>query len=274
MFSGMSTPEPDTAENTADPERRFAAIGRLYGRQALARFTRAHVCVLGIGGVGSWAAEALARSAIGQLTLVDLDHVAESNINRQLHALTATLGMAKVQVMAERIQQINPACKITAIEEFLTVGNLETLLAENHDFIIDCIDGFRTKARLIAYCRRNRIRLITVGGAGGQTDPTRIRVADLSRTEHDALFSKTRKLLRQTYGFPTNLQRRFDIPCVYSLEQPVFPAENGEVSPEKPAAETVGDLTCAGGLGSAATVTASFGLVAAAHVLKKLSEQR
>jgi tRNA A37 threonylcarbamoyladenosine dehydratase len=274
MFSGMSTPDPDMAENTADLERRFAAIGRLYGNQALARFTRAHVCVLGIGGVGSWAAEALARSAIGQLTLVDLDHVAESNINRQLHALSATLGMAKVQVMAERIQQINPACKVTAIEEFLTVGNLETLLAENHDFIIDCIDGFRTKARLIAYCRRNRIRLITVGGAGGQTDPTRIRVADLSRTEHDALFSKTRKLLRQTYGFPTNLQRRFDIPCVYSLEQPVFPAENGEVSPEKPAAETVGDLTCAGGLGSAVTVTASFGLVAAAHVLQKLSEQR
>jgi tRNA A37 threonylcarbamoyladenosine dehydratase len=273
MFSDMNSPDPQMTGAPQDFERRFAGIGRLYGRQALAKFTRAHVCVLGIGGVGSWAAEALARSAIGRITLVDLDHVAESNINRQLPALTDTLGMAKVQVMAERIRQINPACKVTAIEEFLTVENLETLLAEKHDFIIDCIDGFRTKARLIAYCRRNKIRIITVGGAGGQTDPTRIRVADLSRTEHDALFSKTRKLLRQEYGFPTNLQRNFDIPCVYSLEQPVFPAENGEVSPEKPGAETVGDLSCAGGLGSAMTVTASFGLAAASHALKKLSEK-
>jgi tRNA A37 threonylcarbamoyladenosine dehydratase len=263
MFSNMNTTDPDL-------ERRFAGIDRLYGREALARFRQAHVCVLGIGGVGSWAAEALARSAIGQLTLVDLDHVAESNINRQLHALTGTLGMAKVQVMAGRIQQINPACRVTAVEDFLTVENLDTLLADKFDYIIDCIDGFRTKARLIAYCRRHKCRVITVGGAGGQTDPTRIRVADLSRTEHDALFSRTRKLLRQEYGFPTNLQRRFDIPCVYSMEQPVFPAGDGEVSPGKPDTATVGDLTCAGGLGSAMTVTASFGLIAAAHVLGKL----
>lgn len=271
MFSRMNAPDTEISADSADLERRFAGIGRLYGRQALAKFTRAHICVLGIGGVGSWAVEALARSAIGQLTLIDLDHVAESNINRQLHALTGTLGMAKVQVMAERILQINPACRVTAIEEFLTIENLDTLLAEKYDYIVDCIDGFRTKARLIAYCRSNKCRIITVGGAGGQTDPTRIRVADLSRTEHDALFSKTRKLLRQEYGFPANLQRRFDIPCVYSMEQPVFPAEGGEVSPGKPDAGTVGDLTCAGGLGSAMTVTASFGLVAAAHVLGKLS---
>ena len=256
--------------SSADTERRFAGIGRLYGQQALARFRQAHVCVVGIGGVGSWAVEALARSAIGQITLIDLDHVAESNINRQLPALSDTLGMAKVQVMAGRIQQINPDCKINAIEEFLGIENLETLMSEKFDYIIDCIDGFRTKARLIAHCRSNKLRIITVGGAGGQVDPTRIRIADLSRTEHDALFSKTRKLLRQEYNFPTNLQRRFDIPCVYSMEQPVFPAEDGEVCAEKPDTETVGDLSCAGGLGSAAAVTASFGMVAVAHVLKKL----
>ena len=256
--------------SSADTERRFAGIGRLYGQQALARFRQAHVCVAGIGGVGSWAVEALARSAIGQITLIDLDHVAESNINRQLPALSDTLGMAKVQVMAGRIQQINPDCKINAIEEFLGIENLETLMSEKFDYIIDCIDGFRTKARLIAHCRSNKLRIITVGGAGGQVDPTRIRVADLSRTEHDALFSKTRKLLRQEYNFPTNLQRRFDIPCVYSMEQPVFPAEDGEVCAEKPDTETVGDLSCAGGLGSAAAVTASFGMVAVAHVLRKL----
>lgn len=229
------------------------------------------MCVLGIGGVGSWAAEALARSAIGRITLIDPDHVAESNINRQLPALGNTLGMAKVQVVAERIAQINPACTVTTVEEFLTIDNLEALLANRFDFLVDCIDGFRIKAALIAHCKRNRQPLITVGGAGGQTDPTRIRVADLSRTEHDALFSKTRKLLRHDYGFPTNPKRRFGIPCVYSDEQPLFPAENGGVSPAKPDSRSIGGLTCAGGLGSVMTVTASFGLVATAQVLRRLA---
>ena len=261
----------DIQDDPVDSERRFGGIVRLYGQQALERFAEAHVCVLGIGGVGSWAAEALARSGIGHITLVDLDHVAESNINRQGHALDSTLGKAKVSVMAGRIRDINPQCAVTEVEEFLTVENLETLLARPFDYIIDCIDGFRTKARLIAWCRSNKRRVITVGGAGGQTDPTMIRVADLSRTEHDALFSKTRKLLRQNYGFPENLKRRFDIPCVYSLEQPMFPAGNGSISPQKPAADSVGGLTCAGGLGSSVTVTSTFGMVAAAHVLKKLS---
>ncbi len=261
----------DIPDDPVDRERRFGGIARLYGQQALEQFREAHVCVIGIGGVGSWAAEALARSGIGHITLVDLDHVAESNINRQGHALDSTLGRAKVAVMAERIRDINPRCVVSEIEEFLTVDNLESLLARPFDYIIDCIDGFRTKARLIAWCRSNKRRVITVGGAGGQTDPGRIRVADLSRTEHDALFSKTRKLLRQDYGFPENLKRRFDIPCVYSLEQPVFPAANGCVSPQKPVTDTVGGLTCAGGLGSCVTVTSTFGMVAAAYVLKKLS---
>ena len=139
-----------------------------------------------------------------------------------------------------------------------------------YDYVIDCIDGFRIKAALIAWCRRNRIRLVTVGGAGGQTDPTRIRIADLSNTEHDALFSKTRKLLRQDYGFPKNLRRRFDVPCIYSREQPVFPAADGSVCHGKPDTAEIGGLNCAGGLGSAMTVTASFGLHAVAHVLGKL----
>jgi tRNA A37 threonylcarbamoyladenosine dehydratase len=255
-----------------DAARRFGGIQRLYGDAALQRFRQAHVCVIGIGGVGSWAAEALARSAIGRITLIDLDHVAESNINRQLPALTATLGMAKVRVMAERIGQINPDCEVTAIEEFITPDNLEEQLDQGFDYVIDCIDGFRTKARLIAHCRRNRIPLVTVGGAGGQSDPTRIRVADLSRTEHDALFSKTRKLLRTDYGFTKNPQRRFDVPCVYSLEQPVFASADGCISQEKPSGTTAGGLTCAGGLGSAMPVTASFGLAAAAHVLRKLQQ--
>jgi tRNA A37 threonylcarbamoyladenosine dehydratase len=260
-----------TVENeNLDTVRRFGGIHRLYGEATLKVFRQAHVCVIGIGGVGSWAAEALARSAIGRITLIDLDHVAESNINRQLPALTSTLGMAKVRVMAERIAQINPDCEVAAIEEFITTDNLEQLIDRRFDYIIDCIDGFRTKARLIAHCRRNRIPLVTVGGAGGQTDPTRIRVTDLSRTEHDALFSKTRKLLRTDYGFTKNPKRRFDIPSVYSLEQPVFADAKGCISQEKPSGTTAGGLTCAGSLGSAMPVTASFGLAAAAHVLNKL----
>ena len=257
---------------TVDMTRRFGGISRLYGTRGLERLQQAHVCVLGIGGVGSWAAEALARSAIGELTLVDLDHVAESNINRQLPALTETLGRAKVRVMAERIHDINPRCRVHAIEEFLTADNLGALLDARLDFIIDCIDGFRIKAQLIAHCKRNRLRVITVGGAGGQRDPTRIRIADLSRTEHDALFSKTRKLLRSDYGFTSNPRRRFDIPCVYSLEQPLFPTADGDVSRAKPDSAEAGNLSCAGGLGSLMPVTAGFGLAAAAHVLTKLAE--
>ncbi len=265
----MKTPELKMVRDTPDMERRFGGIGRLYGENALEVFRQSHVGIIGIGGVGSWAAEALARSAIGEITLMDLDHVAESNINRQLHALTNTLGMAKVQAMCERIAQINPECKVHAIEEHLALDNLDTLLTGNYNYIIDCVDGFRIKAALIAYCKRNKIRVITVGGAGGQTDPTRIQVADLSRTEHDALFSKTRQLLRQEYNFSRNLKRRFDIPCVYSLEQPVFPSTDGTVSLEKPG--NAGGLNCAGGLGSVTAVTATFGMVAAAHVLKKLA---
>jgi tRNA A37 threonylcarbamoyladenosine dehydratase len=269
MVDHMGTREQDS--RTADPERRFGGTRRLYGDRALERFREAHVCVIGIGGVGAWAAEALARTAIGRLTLIDLDHVAESNINRQLHALTDTLGMAKVQVMAERIRQINPDCHVTLIEDFLTPDNYLNLLHADYDYVIDCIDGFRIKAALIAHCRRRRIRMITVGGAGGQTDPTRVRITDLSRTEHDALFSKTRKLLRQDYGFPKDPKRRFNVRCVYSDEQPLFPAADGSVCHDKPHGAGIGRLNCAGGLGSSMAVTATFGLVAAAHALKKLA---
>jgi tRNA A37 threonylcarbamoyladenosine dehydratase len=261
---------PQVTRTGLDPQRRFGGIRRLYGDAALHGFRQAHVCVIGIGGVGSWAAEALARSAVGRLTLIDPDHVAESNINRQLPALETTLGMAKVHVMAERIGQINPDCTVATVEELLTADNIAGLLEPGFDYVIDCIDGFRVKAGLIAHCRRRRMALVSVGGAGGRRDPTRIRVADLSRSEHDALLSKTRRLLRSDYGFSKNPKRRFDVPCVYSLEQPVFPDGHGCVGPARPAGEAAHGLTCAGGLGSVMTVTAGFGLAAAAHVLGRL----
>lgn len=244
-----------------DADRRFGGIARVYGSAALARFAAAHVCVIGVGGVGSWVVEALARSAIGALTLVDLDQVAESNINRQLQALGSTLGRAKVDVLHERVYDINPACRVTLVEDFLTSENVAQLMAPRFDQVVDCIDQSRAKAALIAYCRRHKRRLVTIGGAGGQTDPTRIRVTDLARSAQDPLLSRVRKRLRQDYGFSRDPRRRFAVPCVWSDEQMVFPATTDDRR----------SLSCAGGLGSVMTVTASFGLVAAAHVLKGLA---
>jgi len=191
------------ANDDIDFDRRFGGIARLYGKDALARFRQAHVCVIGVGGVGSWVVEALARSAIGQITMIDLDNVAESNVNRQLHALTDTLGMAKVTALAERIAQINPTCVVTQIEDFLTADNLDEMIgSRNYDYIIDAIDNVRAKTALIAYCRKHGLKLVTIGGAGGQIDPTRIQVLDLCRTEQEPLLAKVRKRLRAEHGFP------------------------------------------------------------------------
>ncbi|MGD8589011.1 MAG: tRNA cyclic N6-threonylcarbamoyladenosine(37) synthase TcdA [Chromatiales bacterium] len=254
-----------------DLERRFGGIARLYGSKGLERFRSAHIAVIGIGGVGSWAVEALARSGIGAISLFDLDHVAESNVNRQLHAVEGQFGMAKVSAMTLRIHAINPLCKVEPVEAFIEPDNLGLVTGIGFDYVIDCIDNFRIKAALIAGCRRAKVRLITVGGAGGQTDPTRIRLADLSRTEQDPLLSKTRKLLRRDYGFSSNPKRRFDVPAVYSTEPPIFPDAEGGVCLDRPTAME-GSLNC-GGFGSVMTVTASFGLVAVSHVLKKLAEK-
>jgi tRNA A37 threonylcarbamoyladenosine dehydratase len=223
-----------------------------------------------VGGVGSWAAEALARSGVGALTLVDMDHVAESNINRQLVALDSTLGRSKVGVLAERIADVNPACGTTLVEEFIGPHNVAEVIGAGFDQVIDCIDDARAKAALIAYCRRRKIPLVTVGGAGGQVDPTRIRVSDLSRSAQDRLLARVRKLLRQDYGFSRNPQRRFDVPCVWSDEQMVFPGRDGGVCLQPSNTEGRGNLSCAGGIGSVVTVTASFGMVAAAHAMRRL----
>lgn len=252
-----------------DIQRRFGGIARLYGQQALDRFFHSHVAVVGAGGVGSWAVEALARSGIGALTLFDLDHIAESNVNRQLHAIEDNFGLAKVSALAERVLAINPTCRVTPLEVFINEESMPLLADGRFNYVIDCIDSFRTKAALIAFCRSNKIAVITVGGAGGQSDPTKIQLADLSRSEQDPLLSKTRKLLRKEYGFSSNPKRRFDVPCVYSTEQQVYPDSDGAVCLDRPAA-VESSLNC-GGFGSAMTVTASFGLVAVSHVLKRLS---
>ncbi len=255
-----------------DSERRFQGIEKLYGHQATIQIRDSHICVIGIGGVGSWVAESLARSNIGQLTLIDLDHVAESNINRQIHALSSTLGKAKIEAMGERIAAINPHCKLNLIDEHISAENIPVFIHKNFNFIVDCIDQFRIKAELIHYCKSNKIKIITTGGAGGRVDPLCIKVADLSRAEGDALLAKTRKELRQNHGFPRNLKRRFDIACVYSTESQRFPTADNEISRTKSECTSVGGLNCANGFGSLSAVTATFGLVAAAHVLNKISK--
>jgi len=258
-----------------DFQRRFGGVSRLYGKQALDNFSAAHIIIIGIGGVGSWVVEALARNAIGKLTLIDMDVVAESNINRQLPALSTTIGRNKIDVMAERIHDINPACQVICIDDFITQDNIAELISADATFVIDCIDNSRVKAAMIAWCKRQKIKIITLGGAGGQIDPALIKIADLSRTEHDPLLSKTRKLLRQDYGFSSNLKRRFAIPCVFSSEHLRYATVTGDISQDKSESSsnngTGSDLSCAGGLGSSVMVTASFGFMAVAYVLKKIS---
>ncbi|MGD2118922.1 MAG: tRNA cyclic N6-threonylcarbamoyladenosine(37) synthase TcdA [Chromatiales bacterium] len=249
--------------------RRFGGIARLYGNSALQRFSQASVCVIGVGGVGSWAVEALARSGIGRLQLIDMDHVAESNINRQLPALESTLGQSKIGALAERIAQINPDCRVELIDDFISADNLDDYLAPAPDFVLDCIDSFRTKAALISYCKRHKIALVTTGGAGGQIDPGRIRLTDLARSQQDPLLAKTRSQLRQQYGFSRNLKKTFGVPCVWSDEPISAPAATDD-SCDLQSAVANSSLNC-GGLGSSMAVTASFGLFAASHVLNKLA---
>jgi tRNA A37 threonylcarbamoyladenosine dehydratase len=259
-------------DDQIDFARRFGGIGRLYGAAALARFRSAHVCVVGVGGVGSWAVEALARSAIGHLTLIDLDNVAESNINRQIQALTDTIGQAKVSALAERIAQINPYCQVTQIEDFITPDNLAQMIGTLQvDYIIDAIDSVKAKTALIAFCRARQIALITIGGAGGQVDPTRIDVRDLSKTEQEPLLAKVRKRLRSHYGFPRGLKNKFNVDAVFSMEPLRFPVDEPSCSLDGDERGGVTGLNCAG-FGSSMVVTASFGMVAAAHLLRKLAD--
>jgi tRNA A37 threonylcarbamoyladenosine dehydratase len=274
-----ATPIPDSAVHDIDFERRFGGIGRLYGDAALARFRSAHVCVIGVGGVGSWVVEALARSAIGRITMIDLDNLAESNVNRQIHALTDTLGQAKVSALAQRIAQINPYCQVTEIEDFVSADNLDEMIGtRGYDFVVDAIDNVRAKTALIAYCREHGIKLITIGGAGGQVDPTKIEVRDLCRTEQEPLLAKVRKRLRAQHRFPRGTKNKFGIDAVFSTEPLRFPdvAEacniGDEQSGDEPDGEPTGitGLNCAG-FGSAMVVTAAFGLVAAAQVLNRLA---
>ncbi|MDO4223464.1 MAG: tRNA threonylcarbamoyladenosine dehydratase [Acinetobacter sp.] len=243
---------------TADEQRRFAGTQKLYGEKAFEQFQQAHVMVIGIGGVGSWAVEALARSGVGHLTLIDMDVVASSNVNRQLPALTSTLGHEKIAVMAQRCREINPHIQLDLIDDYLTAENVQSLLSSSPDVVLDCIDDVQAKLALIVHCRFHKIPLIVSGGAGGKVDPTQIKVADLARTQQDPMLAKIRNQLRRK-GICKNVKEKFGLTCIYSEEQPKLAANS---------CATAG-LHC-GGYGSAVAVTSSFAMFAVAEVLKKI----
>jgi tRNA threonylcarbamoyladenosine dehydratase len=257
-----------TADQLVDIQRRFSGVRRLYGEQGLAGLQQAHVLVIGIGGVGSWAVEALARNAVGKLTLVDLDNIAESNMNRQIHALEDTLGKAKVTAMRERIAAINPLCEVAEIEDFVTPENLASILAGQPDVVVDCMDDTKAKIALAAYCKQQQLPLIMVGSAGGKLDATRIRLADLAHVQGDRMLAKVRNQLRRDHGFAKasdhKKSAKFGIVAVYSDE----PVTRPDAACETTQAGLTG-LNCAG-YGSSICVTATAGFVAAQQAIGRL----
>lgn len=251
-------------------QQRFGGIARLYGREGLVLFAHAHVCVAGIGGVGSWAAEALVRSGIGQITLIDMDDVCISNTNRQIHALQGNIGQGKTAVMAQRLAQINPECQIHQVDDFVNVENVTRLITPELHYVIDAIDSVRPKAAMIMHCRSNKIPLITIGGAGGRRDVTQIQIADLAKTVQDPLAAKLRERLKQEYRLVKNSKGKLGVDCVFSSEQAVYPQADGSVCHTKSGSDGAMRMDCAAGFGAVTMVTASFGFVAVAHVLKKI----
>jgi tRNA threonylcarbamoyladenosine dehydratase len=244
-----------------DFNRRFGGVERLYGKEALDHFQKSHICVVGIGGVGSWAAEALARNAISQITLIDLDHIAESNINRQIHALSSTLGKSKVLAMKERILEINPTCQVHMVDDFISNENIEALIKNDFDVVIDAIDQASIKTNLALHTLSKKIPLIMTGGAGGRIDPSMVKVADLSLTHGDRLTAKIRHDVKKALQLKDSHKVGIDV--VFTDEVMIKPEAACEGD------EALTGLHC-GGYGSSVMVTATFGFMAASLALKKL----
>nr|WP_174805155.1 tRNA cyclic N6-threonylcarbamoyladenosine(37) synthase TcdA [Marinobacter daqiaonensis] len=256
-----------------DTSFRFGGIERLYGHRASIALRESHLVVAGLGGVGSWAAEALVRTGVGTITLIDMDDVCVSNTNRQLHALEGQYGRTKTDAMADRLRAINPRADIRVHFGFVTAGNVADLITGDMDGVVDAIDSVKSKAALIAHCQRRKTPLVVSGGAGGQIDPTRVEVADLSRTTQDPLLAKIRNLLRREYGFSRNPKRKFGIEAVYSTEQLIYPTGDGEVCHQKPDTGGPVRLDCATGFGAASPVTATFGFIAASRLINRIARR-
>ena len=248
-----------------DPERRFGGMQRLYGVVPAEGIQRSHVAIVGIGGVGSWVAEALARSGVGELSLFDMDHIAESNINRQVHALTPTLGMAKIEAMRQRIALINPACKVHCIDAFVEPDNWLQLLPESVTAVVDACDQVKSKTAMAQWARRSKAIFIAVGAAGGKRHGHLVDVADLSQVTHDPLLAQVRYQLRKSHGAPKE-GKSMGVQCVFSREAVAAPDASCAVP-------TDGTLNCHG-YGSSVAVTATFGFCAAGLVMDKISHAK
>lgn len=250
---------------------RFGGIARLYGFPALELFGESHIAVIGIGGVGSWAAEALARSGIGAITLFDLDDICVSNINRQVHALNSTVGQMKIEAMSQRLLDINPNVKVNIVHTFITPKNLEKYISNSFDYVFDATDSVPAKTALVAHCTRNKIRLVCSGGAGGQIDPTQIQIADLNKTIQDPLLAKVRNNLRRLHGFSRNPKRKYRIDCIFSTEQLRYQQTDGSVCQQRPSDSGPVKLDCASGFGSITHLTGTFAFIGVSQILKKLA---
>ncbi|MEM7698405.1 MAG: tRNA threonylcarbamoyladenosine dehydratase [Verrucomicrobiota bacterium] len=258
----------------ADYTDRFSGIGRLYGGDAMARLAAARVAVIGIGGVGSWAAEALARSGVGEITLIDLDEVCVTNVNRQIHALDGTVGRTKVEVVGERLRLIHPSIVVRDMPCFFVEANADEILSAGFDVIIDAIDEVKQKAFLIAACRERGIPLVVAGGAGGKRDPSRLATADLNEATNDRLLKLVRKTLRREYRFPPeHVREPWGIRSVFSTENAAYPWSDGSVRAEPEPGSHL-RLNCESGFGTATMVTGSFGFASASEAIEViLSEQ-
>lgn len=252
--------------------QRFGGIARLYGTAALPRLHAARVAVIGVGGVGSWVVEALARSGIGHLTLIDMDDVCITNTNRQLPALAHTVGQTKVGVLAQRVREIHPECEVQALPEFFLESSADRLLAPGFDCVVDAVDSTAVKALILAKARALGLPVIVSGSAGGRRDPTQVRVADLGQAGADPLLQQVRRRLREEHGFPKSPEGRamhWGIPCVFSTEKALYPQSDGTCATEREAGTETGlRLDCAAGFGAATFVTGTFGFALAGEVVR------
>jgi len=262
--------------NYQDYNQRFGGIARLYGTAGLKLLLNSHVLIVGLGGVGTWAAEALARTGIGAMTLVDLDDICITNTNRQIHAMDGQIGKMKVTAIRERIHAINPQCTVRTIEDFFTATTAEAILDHQYDYVIDAIDSLQNKCVLAAACKEKNIPLIITGAAAGKRNPAMIKIDDLGLACNDALLFSLRKRLRQEFNFPSaagftrSKKQMFNIACVYSAEEPIFPKSDGTVCAVADLESNL-RLDCETGMGSITHITGTFGFLAASHVIAKIT---
>jgi tRNA A37 threonylcarbamoyladenosine dehydratase len=259
-----------------DYNLRFGGVARLYGVLGLEKLLKSHILIVGLGGVGTWAAEALARSGIGAITLVDLDDICITNTNRQIHAHDTMYGLMKVKAIGHRIHAINPQCKVTAVEDFFTAKNAEEIFTSDYTYVIDAIDSLQNKCVLASVCREKNIPLIVTGGAAGKRNPSLIKVDDLGLACNDSLLFSLRKRLRQEFNFPSGAgftrskKQIFNITCVYSEENPVFPKSDGSICAMANQENNL-KLDCETGMGSITHITGIFGFMAASHAISQIT---